>query len=53
MKVNYRILLKVAKKDAPTFIEGELPTFTEGRETKYAPTFTEGKLLTFIESIKR
>ena len=31
----------------PTFTEGELPTFTEGRKKRITPMFTEGELPSF------
>ena len=54
--MNYQHSLRVAKrKQSPTFTDGDLPTFTEGREIRniIAPPFTESELPTFTEGSKK
>ena len=56
LMVKYQRSLKVAKRyQSPMFIDGKLPTFTEGREKTniIALTFTDGELPMFTEGSKK
>ena len=52
--MKYQCSLKVERENiTPTFIEGELPTFTKGRDIRITPTFTESELPKFTEGRKK